>query len=630
MKPITSAIPVLLTPVMASAQSSADRIPGGFADAVVVSPGFSGGQLLIAIAAGVVLAFCFQWLLTNLSAALGISALQGITDRGRLVRRRARAAAHAEPHPGTEKELGEKPEKGWDDTAVKLESGLGLWALISSCLALFFACWLAVELIRMQNNLQGAILGLVIWGVFMGTMMRLEAAMASSLLGFVAGKAREGVSVLMAPARAAAGAIAESRQRSARREEAVQTAEEIAAAVRQELFPAQDWTPEAPSMAAKIREFVRDNVKAKASDAARVGQDIKALLSDPEIIAMAKRGELMDLDRRHFAEIVAGRTDLDEAQVEKLVDTLHGTWSRFLGEQHPQGRPGARPAADPPGAAANAGASSPSTGVSARYRQFKEFLRNTGREELRPERLEQEVKTLVLDPQAGITQLKEHFKELDRESLVQALAARKDMTPEEANRIAEQIDLARSKVLSAREQGEHRAEEMRDRVLAKIRDHVYAANRPELDFEGFEADFKLLFDDPKAGYAALKERLQGIDRESVIALLSAHEGVSRDDAEKLVGKAELARAKAGEAVDAAKAGIARTAERIVAAKEAVLERARMIEEETQRRLEAAKRASWEQAEAARKVAASAAWWMLAIGCASAVAAVLGGLAAAGT
>jgi hypothetical protein len=360
-------------------------------------------------------------------------------------------------------------------------------------------------------------------------------------------------------------------------------------------------------------------------DTVRLGQEVKALLSDPEIIEMAKRGELMDLDRGRFAEIVAGRTDLDKEQVERMVGTLHSTWSRFLGE-HAPGRPGERAAIEPAGAKA----AGQSQSVAAKYRQFKEFLRSTGREELRPERLEQEVKTLVLDPRAGITQLKEHFKELDRESLVQALGSRKDMTPEEANRIAEQIDLARSKVLSAREQAEHRAEELRDRILAKIRDHVYAAGRPELDYEGIEADFKLLFDDPKAGYAALKERLQGLDRESIIALLSTQEGVSREDAEKLVEKGEQAKAKAEELTGAAKAGIARLADRIVEAKEAVLERARLIEEETRRRLEAAKRASLEQAEAARKVASAAAWWMFGIGCASAAAAVLGGLAAAAT
>jgi hypothetical protein len=635
MKQVISVLPILLAPAFAFAQSSADRISAGFSDLAVTDRGFSGGQLLLAIAAGVVLAFCFQWLLTNLTAAVGISALQGVTDRGRRGSRRAHAKEKdkaRDKHQDTdaagiaEASKGKAEVEGWQGTAVKLEAGLGLWALITSCLALFFASWLAVELIRMPNNLQGAILGLVIWGVFLGTMMRLETAMASSLLGFVSGMAREGVGALLAPARAAAGAIAGSRQRAARREETVQTAEEVAAAVRRELFPGGDGAPEGPAMGAKIRDFVFSHVKPKAMDAARIGREITALLSDPEIIGMAKRGELMDIDRGHFAQIVAGRTDLDKEQVERMVETLHGAWSRFLGE-HAQGRPGERPVAEPPGSIAAAEAS---PGVAAKYRQFREFLRSTGREELSPDRLEQEVKTLVLDPQAGITQLKEHFRELDRESLVQALGARKDISPEEANRIADQIELARSKVLSAREQAEHRAGEMRDRILAKLRDHIYAAHRPELDFEGFEADFRLLFDDPKAGYAALQERLQGIDRESIIALLSTQDGVSRADAEKMVEKGDAVKAKAGEMTDAAKAGLAKAADRIVEAKEAVLERARMIEAETKRRLEEAKRASLEQAEAARKVAASAAWWMLAIGCASALAAVLGGLAAAAT
>ena len=68
MKALIRIAPALLAPAMASAQSSADRVPAGFADIAVVAPGFTGGQLLVAIAAGVVLAFCFHWLLTNLTA----------------------------------------------------------------------------------------------------------------------------------------------------------------------------------------------------------------------------------------------------------------------------------------------------------------------------------------------------------------------------------------------------------------------------------------------------------------------------------------------------------------------------------------------------------------------------------
>jgi hypothetical protein len=98
----------------------------------------------------------------------------------------------------------------------------------------------------------------------------------------------------------------------------------------------------------------------------------------------------------------------------------------------------------------------------------------------------------------------------------------------------------------------------------------------------------------------------------------------------LVEKGEMAKAKLDEAGESAKAGVQKVADKILEAKEAVLERARLIEEETQRRLAEAKRASLEQAEGARKVASAAAWWMLGIGIASAIAAVLGGLVAAAT
>lgn len=621
MQRIPSILPTLLAPAALWAQSSADPNPFSRADGAVFGSGFSGGQLLIAIAAGVVLAFSFQWLLTNLTAAVGLSALRRWVDPV------ARAGSRRR-HGKDQNRVGRAyalrisgEREGWDDSALKLESGLGIWALATSCLALFFACWLAGELIRMRNDLQGAILGLVVWGVFLGTMMRLEAGMASSLLGLVAHKARDGIGILLGPARAAAGAVAHAHERAARREEAVETAEEVAAAVRRELFPEKDSMPEGEGIGEKLRDFVRDRVKPKALDIAHLGQEVKELLTDPEIIALAKRGELMDIDRARFAEIVAGRTDLDKQQVERVIGALHGTWSRFLGE-HAPGRPGERPKGQPKSAVSR-------ESLAAKYRQFKEFLRSTGREELRPERLEEEVKTLVLDPRAGLAQLRQHFQELDRESLVEALKARNDITAEEANRIAEQIDLARGKVLSAREQAEHRAEELRDRILAKIRDHVYAAQKPELDYAGFEADFRQLFDDPKAGYAGLKERLQSLDRDSIIALLSSG-GMDREDAEKLVEKGEQARAWAEGVAESAKAGVAELADKIVTAKEAVLERARLIEAEIGRRLEAAKIASQEQAEAARKVAASAAWWMLGIGLASALAAMLGGLAAAAT
>ena len=192
-----------------------------------------------------------------------------------------------------------------------------------------------MELIAIGNNLQAAILGLVIWGVFMGTMMYLESMAASSLLGFIAGKVKSGFGAAFSPIKAAAGKLSDNRAESAQRESTVKTAEEVAAAVRKELFPEEDWQPEGSGIKEKVREYISANVKPKARDFSNLGQDVKALLTDPELVAMAKSGELRNLDRAHFAEIVSGRTDLDRDQVEKMVDTLHSAWSRFLGEHVP-------------------------------------------------------------------------------------------------------------------------------------------------------------------------------------------------------------------------------------------------------------------------------------------------------
>jgi hypothetical protein len=628
-----------LFPRMLMAQPGLNDLGGPIGNAAsdgfaFADPGLSGGRFLIALVTGVALAYCFQWLLTNLSVAAGVSALQGVTDAGKRDRARRKAGEKAERNRESGKSpSGDTEPDAWEDKAVKIGSGIGIWAMATSSIALFLAAWLALELIRYRDNFEAIILGLVIWSVFMGTMIYLESSAAASLLGLVAKTARGGVAAALAPFRAAAEKLTESRAQSSEREQAVRTAEEIAAAVRKEMFGEDEGREEGPGVVDKVRDYVASNVKPKAVDVANMGREVKALLTDPELIGLAKRGELGTLDKSHFAEIVAGRTDLDKEQVERMADTLHSTWLKFLGENAPEPT---RMAAEPgrgisPAMATAGGGSGSPQGIMAGYKRFKEFLRSTGREELKPERIEQEIKTLLLDPKEGLTQIREHAKELDRESLVQALGHREDMTPEEANRIVDQIDMARGKILSAKEEAEHRTEEVKNRTMARIRDHVYAMNRPEPDYEGFKGDFRKLLDDPKAGYDSLKNRLKGLDRETLVAVLtSTGKGMSREDAEKLVDKGAIVKDQAERATEKVKTGVDNVANRVLEAKEAVLERARAVEEETRRRMEDAKRISLEQAEAARKVTAAAAWWLLAIAIVSGIAAALGGLTAAGT
>ena len=60
--------------------------------------------------------------------------------------------------------------------------------------------------------------------------------------------------------------------------------------------------------------------------------------------------------------------------------------------------------------------------------KVEEYLRNTNKEELNPEGIQRDFKTLLEDPQAGVDVLKERFSQFDRDTLVQLLSQRQDLS----------------------------------------------------------------------------------------------------------------------------------------------------------------------------------------------------------
>lgn len=113
------------------------------ADAALV---FSGPKFFVTLISGVILAFAFQLVLTNLSVAAGISYLGHQSDSD-------------SDHHGESGSLG--------GTIRKIGTAVGVWTLITVSVALFIACFLAVKLslLTVSGGL-GAILGLVIWGAY--------------------------------------------------------------------------------------------------------------------------------------------------------------------------------------------------------------------------------------------------------------------------------------------------------------------------------------------------------------------------------------------------------------------------------------------------------------------------------
>jgi nucleoid DNA-binding protein len=188
---------------------------------------------------------------------------------------------------------------------------------------------------------------------------------------------------------------------------------------------------------------------------------------------------------------------------------------------------------------------------------------------------------------------------------VALLSQREDISAQDVNRIVDQILGVRDQVMAQMRDLQHSIQAAIDRIFAKIRNYLNSLERPELNYDGIKADLRKLFDDPQAGFEALRDRLSQFDRDTLVALLSSREDISEADANRLIDQVERTR-------------------------NSVLHRAERFQQEAQRRIEEVKYQAQRQAEETRKAAATAAWWLFGTASVSAIAsAIAGALAVAG-
>jgi uncharacterized membrane protein YvbJ len=136
-----------------------------------------------------------------------------------------------------------------------------------------------------------------------------------------------------------------------------------------------------------------------------------------------------------------------------------------------------------------------------------------------------------------------------------------------------------------------------------LRDYLNSLERPELNYDGIQRDFRMLFDDPETGVEALRERLNHFDRQTLVALISSsRQDMSEADASRLIDRLESTR-------------------------DNLLSQSERIQQETQRRIKAVRQQAHRQAIATQKMAAGAAWWLFGTGAVSLVASAIAGMLA---
>ncbi len=547
---------------------------------------FSGPQFFTALVSGVLLAFGFQLLLTNLSVAAGISYMG--------------KSSSSDSHSGSGDSLG--------STIRKVEKAVGIWTLVTVSIALFCAALLAVRLSLMVSVGLGAILGLVIWATYFSILVWVSSTTVGSLVGSVVNAATSGFQAILGTATSALGAKAASNQ-------VVATAEAAAAAVRRELGQAFD--PD------DIRENLEDYIQALKPaqlDLKGIRQEFENLLNEPQLQELASQGTLPDVDRESLVSLVSSRTDLSKRDINRIVDELEASWNnakqklqpqknwmgelvsyikdaspgdlisdRFDGQLNRlidaignQGQSNQNPGNkqnQPSGMmqqgmmlAFNAALGmlmgrtdvsdfdiekilsqlqdakhkvtegtdkvtrqiqgKPAEPYSALRADIDNYVINKYSWQMTPEIIDREFRDVLFDPEADPGLIRQELERFRRGNFVDMLTSRGVFTQAQIQEIASHLEAVRLQVLQTvtRAEEQQKAQDLRNRVEGYLRH----SSKDTLKPSDIERDFKKLISDPKADYREMRDRLAQIDRAMAIEIMRDRNDLTRDEAAEML------------------------------------------------------------------------------------------------
>lgn len=313
---------------------------------------------------------------------------------------------------------------------------------------------------------------------------------------------------------------------------------------------------------------------------AGIKRDLELLVQDPKLGVQAVQDRLSRMDRDTLVKLLSQRGDLTDAEVNQTIDDLQASVSDLL--KLPQRL--ARRAQNQ---------------VISFEVALEDYLRNTDKAALNPDGIKRDLKLLLQDPRLGADRLQTRLSSIDRDTVVALLAQRPDMTQAEAESAVDRVLEVQNQLVAQIRQVQDRVKGVIDGILDRIRQYLDSLERPELDYYGIKRDLQQLMSDPKAGFDALRDRLNQVDSNTLVALLSSHDSISEVDAQRVIAQVEDVRTTA-------------------------LGKAEQFEHEVEKRLNEMRHQVESQVEDTRKAAAAAAWWIFGTALVSAFSAAIGG------
>ncbi len=528
-------------------------------------------NFFIVIAAGVILALAFQFILTAVSVAAGVTAIGDV--------KKSYVKSKVNPASSDTENEHEFDQDASPDMAmgVKITTVFGIWSLITTCIALFGATALALNINVLETAATNTTTALVIWGLFFLILFYLETRIVGSLLGNLFSAVSTGL-------KSSAGTL--SSMFTASPDKKIENVlENTIDKVRSEFDSGFNMD--------KVSDLL-DNFLQRAD---KKLPDYDQLKNDLEDIAKKSQsknttGKWMAVQQVLTKAISknADSPDPDKKdKAKKLQDTLDS-----IVQKYDEGDTGAE------------GVKNVVADISAmdrreiddRIAQIKDYLSTSSSSNLSADKIKVAFQGIIDHPQMVGSILQNQFKDLNKESLIEVLASNTNLERKNIEKYADSASEMMQKV--SKEFDTDNENRLVKRMEASIAGFFDGTGRDELDYTLLKDDVLKMLDNPKDSLDVIKNRAATFDAQTLRALLTNNKYIDDEKIDSVV-------------------------DTITNAKKEVLDKVQQIEIKAHEQWKMVERKAVIQAEHARLTAASAAWWLVLTAIVSGVAAIGGGM-----
>ena len=470
-------------------------------DDVIVSPNF-----FLAIFAGVVLALAFQFILTAVSAAAGVTAIGNV--------KKSFAKGNANPSGNEVKE-----EYGHDQdsssgmsTGVMITTAFGIWSVITTCIALFGATALALNLSVVETSSTNIVTALVIWALFFLILFYLETRIAGSLVGNLISAATSGLKssasaigsmFATSPESKIENVIGSTLDRVRAEFDSGLNTDKLSKTLDNFLSKVDNKVPDYDELKADIENIAKESGSEKSSGKWMAAQQVMTKFVD-------ENSDSDDADKKGKAQ-----------KLKELLDTAKEKYNASSGKVE-----GAKNVVEE-------FTSLDREEIDKRVQQAQEFLSNSTPDDMSNDDIETKFKEILNDPSMITSLVSDGFKDLDREKIVGLLDRNSNLKKEDIEKYADTVESSVQKI--TKQFDKDNENRFTKRMEERVQGFFNGTGKQELDYSLLKQDVLKIMDNPKDSLDIIKERFSTFDSDTLRAVVTNNQYIDEENIDKCDG-----------------------------------------------------------------------------------------------